>query len=575
MVGTAPARTTSASALDDAVAGTDVVESVSLTEALDDLGDLDHYSAEAVERFADDGPGAALTCAATWASRCPSSSCGSCASTGLEVEAALGSPDCRGPAAARPARLPRPRRRLHRAGRPAHAGGVPGAPARRRALRHRPRARGDRPGRRGPAAHRPQGQGSGVRVRLRAVRRGGARFPAVAAGRSGPPAPARCRGRCATTAPIRPRVLPGARGGPTGQALRRVPEGARRSSAELESQRLAYVAFTRAEQGLAVSGHWWGPTQSTRRGPDGFLSTVHQACLDGFGEVVALGARARGGRREPAGAGSLRAAGLAAGTGPRAPRRACVRSPPRSPSVPPMQPALPGVDLPVSAAGGSAAERARIQEWDVLASALLEEARARHARERVVRLPDSVSASLLMRAIAEPERGGDGDRPARCRTRRLRLPVAAPSSTPGSRRGTGSSRCSISTTCPGRPTPTSRPTTPCGALKEAFDGRPVRAPRAGGRGGAVRPAGRRPGRQRAHRRGVRGRGARHRLRRHRLEDRVGSRHVDPDAAGPVPAGVGPADGRARRAGVRGLRHRRHRRGPASGHRAGAGRPAAD
>jgi DNA helicase-2/ATP-dependent DNA helicase PcrA len=44
-----------------------------------------------------------------------------------------------------------------------------------------------------------------------------------------------------------------------------------------------------------------------------------------------------------------------------------------------------------------------VQEWDVLAAALLEEAHARHARERVVRLPDSVSASLLIRAMSDPE----------------------------------------------------------------------------------------------------------------------------------------------------------------------------
>jgi DNA helicase-2/ATP-dependent DNA helicase PcrA len=169
---------------------------------------------------------------------------------------------------------------------------------------------------------------------------------------------------------------------------------------ELESQRLAYVAFTRAEQGLAVSGHWWGPTQSTRRGPDGFLTTVHQACLDGFGEVVHWAPAPADDAVNP----QVQAA-AAPWSWPPAPDpdrqarllelSAAVRS------VPSMQPSLPGVDLPV--VGASDAERARIREWDDLAAALLEEARARHARERVVRLPDSVSASLLMRALADPE----------------------------------------------------------------------------------------------------------------------------------------------------------------------------
>ena len=55
---------------------------------------------------------------------------------------------------------------------------------------------------------------------------------------------------------------------------------------DLENARLAYVAFTRAERGLAVSGHWWGPTQVKRRGPDRFLLGVREACLAGAGEVV-------------------------------------------------------------------------------------------------------------------------------------------------------------------------------------------------------------------------------------------------------------------------------------------------
>ena len=54
-----------------------------------------------------------------------------------------------------------------------------------------------------------------------------------------------------------------------------------------EERRLAYVAFTRAERTLAVSGHWWGPTQVTPRGPGEFLREVHEWCRDGGGEVAA------------------------------------------------------------------------------------------------------------------------------------------------------------------------------------------------------------------------------------------------------------------------------------------------
>lgn len=53
-----------------------------------------------------------------------------------------------------------------------------------------------------------------------------------------------------------------------------------------EERRLAYVALTRAERTLTVSGHWWGPTQSTARGPGPFLQEVHDWCQQGEGQIV-------------------------------------------------------------------------------------------------------------------------------------------------------------------------------------------------------------------------------------------------------------------------------------------------
>jgi DNA helicase-2/ATP-dependent DNA helicase PcrA len=53
---------------------------------------------------------------------------------------------------------------------------------------------------------------------------------------------------------------------------------AEKVDAELEERRLAYVACTRAERRLYVSGHWWGPTQVKPRGPSSYLRTALAFC---------------------------------------------------------------------------------------------------------------------------------------------------------------------------------------------------------------------------------------------------------------------------------------------------------
>jgi len=53
----------------------------------------------------------------------------------------------------------------------------------------------------------------------------------------------------------------------------------------LEELRLGYVACTRAERLLIASGHWWGPTQQTRRGPSEILTHLHDAAVAGAGVV--------------------------------------------------------------------------------------------------------------------------------------------------------------------------------------------------------------------------------------------------------------------------------------------------
>ncbi|HEY1571249.1 MAG TPA: ATP-dependent DNA helicase [Pseudonocardiaceae bacterium] len=47
----------------------------------------------------------------------------------------------------------------------------------------------------------------------------------------------------------------------------------------IEERRLCYVALTRAEHTLLVSGHWWGETGSKPRGPSDFLRDIHGALV--------------------------------------------------------------------------------------------------------------------------------------------------------------------------------------------------------------------------------------------------------------------------------------------------------
>lgn len=55
---------------------------------------------------------------------------------------------------------------------------------------------------------------------------------------------------------------------------------------ELEERRLMYVALTRAEKQLVVTGHWWGPTQKNVQGPSVFLLELHQVLQKGHGEIL-------------------------------------------------------------------------------------------------------------------------------------------------------------------------------------------------------------------------------------------------------------------------------------------------
>lgn len=164
-----------------------------------------------------------------------------------------------------------------------------------------------------------------------------------------------------------------------------------RAIEDLESQRLAYVAFTRAEYSLTVTGHWWGPTQLRPRGPSRFLESVHEACQGGNGEIITWAPK-------PADEADNPALGVSAVAWPpvRDPRRQAallhsaqlVRS---AESSAPIPPSISNGDLE------------RVHRWDAQITSLLSELAARDAAEIIVRAPESMSASSLMRALTDPD----------------------------------------------------------------------------------------------------------------------------------------------------------------------------
>ncbi|HTY71545.1 MAG TPA: ATP-dependent DNA helicase [Actinomycetes bacterium] len=170
----------------------------------------------------------------------------------------------------------------------------------------------------------------------------------------------------------------------------------------VEERRLAYVAATRAKDLLLASSHWWGPTQARPRGPSQFLRAIKEHCDAGFGTVARwaeepvhernpglepthvhewpppLDPAALVARRE--GADLVRAALIEAGA------------------------VASQLDLlPVESSGLGEAQLSLVAAWDSDLASLLEEEAARRAAVREVALPDALSASAVVRLVADPD----------------------------------------------------------------------------------------------------------------------------------------------------------------------------
>ncbi len=387
------------SALDDAVAGSDTVESVSLTEALEEIGDPANYSPEAVARFAAMADeqrrlrshvGEPLTDLVLRVMR----------TSGLEVEAALGPPEMAAQQQHALAAF------LDLAAEFTDLDGRMTLGAFLGRLRDAQRfdisidldVTGPADAVQLLTIHKAKGLEFGY-VFVPFVAKGA--FPG---GRnrslwptSASTVPWPLRDDCTDELGDYP---------PGGEAPRAMDHRAYKlvlhAVTELENERLAYVAFTRAQRGLTVSAHWWGPSQSTRRGPDAFLTLVHEACLDGVGEVVHWADAPADDDANPQGEEwSAPVAWPALVSAERVAALTDAAAAVLTPNA--HQQELPGMGAGASPSGVGAAAAETVARWDVLAAALVDEERSRHARVRVVPLPSSVSASLLMHALADPE----------------------------------------------------------------------------------------------------------------------------------------------------------------------------
>ena len=166
----------------------------------------------------------------------------------------------------------------------------------------------------------------------------------------------------------------------------------------LESRRLAYVALTRAKQSLAVTGHWWGPTQRKVRGPAPFLDEVREVVLgfpESWGSIITWAPAPEDDDVNPAG---IEESGVTFRWPAELPAQERIRE---AASLVLSHLAGPDVAAP---AGDLTAEQADVlARWDADLEFLVAEAREQRSTARTVRLPDSVSASTFMRAQRDPE----------------------------------------------------------------------------------------------------------------------------------------------------------------------------
>jgi DNA helicase-2/ATP-dependent DNA helicase PcrA len=196
-------------------------------------------------------------------------------------------------------------------------------------------------------------------------------------------------------------------------------DGECREHLEREERRLGYVAFTRARHLLVGSGHWWGPSQKKPRGPSVFLRELKEHAEAGHG-TVALWAEQPVEESNPL----LTQQAEFVWPAPYAPEPLQRRQAAAALVREDLRALVAREPLPEDT-GLTPWEREELARLDREAALLLDEERAARKAEREVLLPASLSASQLMRLREDPA----------AFARELARPMPRPPA-PAARRGT-------------------------------------------------------------------------------------------------------------------------------------------
>ncbi|MEJ7635768.1 ATP-dependent DNA helicase [Aeromicrobium sp.] len=171
---------------------------------------------------------------------------------------------------------------------------------------------------------------------------------------------------------------------------RSVHDSLNKGLGHMEERRLAYVAYTRAEERLVLSGHWWGRTQIKPRGPSEFLLATREWLVVSGSDATTWAPAPAPGATNPHLDTVQRADWPAAP--PQLARRRALAAAVRQALD---RPDRPAVDQPLLATD-------RLDELCADVDLLLAEADAVASQERVVTLPGSFSTTSML-GLADDE----------------------------------------------------------------------------------------------------------------------------------------------------------------------------